>query len=428
MEKINIWKIKCPECKKPLYRISGQAIHYCLNEDGCKPQIIGKILHFVSRKAMNIEGLGEGTIDLLYYNKKIKNYADLYSLKKNEIIGLEKWLDNENAGLKYKDELQVDLTKAIFALSKKWGNLNLTESEKISREIFFLDDLINSEVLNRLINLNILNNKFSKFLNEFKKAKTRVSNNYKCLQNNVSLNYLLELKFPEYFKPEENSLFNNSVIRIDEVEYIDELLNFNIKDKDFENFVISISDRNRVGIKEKSADLIIDSIEKSKNIPFEKVLFAIGIKHVGETVAKKLAKHFFSIDNLMHAHLSEIANINDVGEKIAQSIIEFFNKEKNIVLINRLKDYGIQFELNESHKPISNIFDGKTFLFTGSLENFTREKAQEIVEQNGGRNVSSVSKNLDFLVIGDKAGSKLKKAQEIKTIKILTENEFLDLL
>ena len=212
------------------------------------------------------------------------------------------------------------------------------------------------------------------------------------------------------------------------MEYIDELLNFNIKDKDFENFVISISDRNRVGIKEKSADLIIDSIEKSKNIPFEKVLFAIGIKHVGETVAKKLAKHFFSIDNLMHAHLSEIANINDVGEKIAQSIIEFFNKEKNIVLINRLKDYGIQFELNESHKPISNIFDGKTFLFTGSLENLTREKAQEIVEQNGGRNVSSVSKNLDFLVIGDKAGSKLKKAQEIKTIKILTENEFLDLL
>ena len=418
----------CPECKEPLFRNIGEAQHFCKNEDGCTPQIIGKILHFVSRKAMNIEGLGEGTIDLLYYNKKIKNHADLYSLKKNEIIGLEKWLDNENAGLKYKDELQVDLTKAIFALSKKWGNLNLTESEKISREIFFLDDLINSEVLNRLINLNILNNKFSKFLNEFKKAKSRVSNNYKCLQNNVSLNYLLELKFPEYFKPEENSLFNNSVIRIDEVEYIDELLNFNIKDKDFENFVISISDRNRVGIKEKSADLIIDSIEKSKNIPFEKVLFAIGIKHVGETVAKKLAKHFFSIDNLMHAHLSEIANINDVGEKIAQSIIEFFNKEKNIVLINRLKDYGIQFELNESHKPISNIFDGKTFLFTGSLENFTREKAQEIVEQNGGRNVSSVSKNLDFLVIGDKVGSKLKKAQEIKTIKILTENEFLDLL
>ena len=418
----------CPECDKPLYRNIGESQHFCKNEDGCKPQIIGKILHFVSRKAMNIEGLGEGTIDLLYYNKKIKNYADLYSLKKNEIIGLEKWLDNENAGLKYKDELQVDLTKAIFALSKKWGNLNLAESEKISREIFFLDDLTNSEVLNRLMNLNVLNNKFSKFLNELKKAKSKVNTNYKCLQNNVSLNYLLELKFPQYYKPETNSLFNNSIIRTDELEYIDELLNFNIIDKDFENFVISISDRSRVGIKEKSADLIIESIEKSKNVSFEKVLFAIGIRHVGETVAKKLAKHFHSIDNLIIAELSEIANVNDVGEKIAESILAFFKKEKNKLIIDRLKNIGLQFEINENDKPISNIFHGKTFLFTGSLENFTRENAQELVEKHGGKNVSSVSKNLDYLVIGENAGSKLKKAQDIKSINIITEDEFLKLL
>ncbi|HCN11761.1 MAG TPA: NAD-dependent DNA ligase LigA [Chryseobacterium sp.] len=418
----------CPECDKPLYRNIGESQHFCKNEDGCKPQIIGKILHFVSRKAMNIEGLGEGTIDLLYYNKKIKNYADLYSLKKNEIIGLEKWLDNENAGLKYKDELQVDLTKAIFALSKKWGNLNLAESEKISREIFFLDDLTNSEVLNRLMNLNVLNNKFSKFLNELKKAKSKVNTNYKCLQNNVSLNYLLELKFPQYYKPETNSLFNNSIIRTDELEYIDELLNFNIIDKDFENFVISISDRSRVGIKEKSADLIIESIEKSKNVSFEKVLFAIGIRHVGETVAKKLAKNFHSIDKLINAELSEIANVDDVGEKIAESILEFFNKEKNKLIIDRLKNVGLQFEINENDKPISNIFHGKTFLFTGSLENFTRENAQELVEKHGGKNVSSVSKNLDYLVIGENAGSKLKKAQDIKSINIITEDEFLKLL
>lgn len=409
----------CPECEEPLYRNIGESQHFCINENDCKPQIIGKILHFVSRKAMNIEGLGEGTIDLLYYNKKIKNYADLYFLKKNEIVGLEKWLDNENAGLKYKNELQVDLTKAIFALSKKWGNLNLRESEEISKKINYLDDIIN---------LDFYDKKILKFQKEYEKAKLNTNENFNCLEKYVSLNYLLELKFPQYYKQETNSLFNNSIIKTDELEYIDELLNFNIINKDFENFVISISDRNRVGIKEKSADLIIESIEKSKNVSFEKVLFAIGIRHVGETVAKKLAKHFHSIDNLINAKLSEIANVDDVGEKIAESILEFFNKEKNKLIIDRLKNVGLQFEINENDKPISDIFHGKTFLFTGSLENFTRENAQELVEKHGGKNVSSVSKNLDYLVIGENAGSKLKKAQDIKSIHIITENEFLKLL
>jgi DNA ligase (NAD+) len=174
--------------------------------------------------------------------------------------------------------------------------------------------------------------------------------------------------------------------------------------------------------------LIIESIEKSKNVSFEKVLFAIGIRHVGETVAKKLAKHFHSIDNLIIAELSEIANVNDVGEKIAESILAFFKKEKNKLIIDRLKNIGLQFEINENDKPISNIFHGKTFLFTGSLENFTRENAQELVEKHGGKNVSSVSKNLDYLVIGANAGSKLKKAQDIKSINIITEDEFLKLL
>lgn len=409
---------KCPECKKPLYRISGQAIHYCLNEDGCKPQIIGRIQHFVSRKAMDIEGLGGGTIDLLYHNNMISNYSDLYSLEKEKIIGLEKWLDNEEAGLKDENQLQVPLSKAIFALSKKWGNLTIIEAEEISKQINYIDDLI-------LVNNS--NKKFLKFKQEFIKANSYINGNYFSLKNYVSLNYLLELKFPQYFK--SDSLFDNSNYYFDNIDFIDEILknNKHIDDKDFESFIASIADRNRVGIKEKSAELIINSIKESKNIPFEKVLFALGIKHVGETVAKKLAKEFRSIDNLITANLSEIASVGDVGEKIAESIVKFFSVEKHIQIINKLKVAGLQFNLKEE-ELLSNIFENKSFLFTGSLTKFTRDEAQVIVEKNGGKNLSAVSKNLDFLVAGEKAGSKLEKAKKFDTIKILTEDEFLDLI
>ena len=408
----------CPECKKPLYRIPGQAIHYCLNEDGCKPQIIGKIQHFVSRKAMDIEGLGEGTIDLLYHNNKISNYSDLYTLEKAGIVGLEKWLDNEEAGLKVENQLQVPLSKAIFALSKKWGNLTIIEAEEVSKQINNINDLIY---------VNNLNKKFIKFKQEFIKANSHINETYFSLKNYVSLNYLLELKFPQYFK--SDSLFDNSNYYFDNIDFIDEILknNKHIKDKDFEGFIASIADRNRVGIKEKSAELIINSIKESKNIPFEKVLFALGIKHVGETVAKKLAKEFRSIDNLIIANISEIASVGDVGEKIAESIVNFFSVEKHIQIINKLKVAGLQFNLKEE-ELLSNIFENKSFLFTGSLTKFTRDEAQVIVEKNGGKNLSAVSKNLDFLVAGEKAGSKLDKAKKIDTIKIITEDEFLDLI
>ncbi len=348
----------------------------------------------------------------------ISNYSDLYSLEKEKIIGLEKWLDNEEAGLKDENQLQVPLSKAIFALSKKWGNLTIIEAEEISKQINYIDDLI-------LVNNS--NKKFLKFKQEFIKANSYINGNYFSLKNYVSLNYLLELKFPQYFK--SDSLFDNSNYYFDNIDFIDEILknNKHIDDKDFESFIASIADRNRVGIKEKSAELIINSIKESKNIPFEKVLFALGIKHVGETVAKKLAKEFRSIDNLITANLSEIASVGDVGEKIAESIVKFFSVEKHIQIINKLKVAGLQFNLKEE-ELLSNIFENKSFLFTGSLTKFTRDEAQVIVEKNGGKNLSAVSKNLDFLVAGEKAGSKLEKAKKFDTIKILTEDEFLDLI
>jgi len=258
----------CPECHTELIRNEGEAQHFCPNEDGCKPQIIGRMEHYVSRKAMDMASIGSETIELLFENHLVKDAADFYQLKKVDLLPLER-------------------------------------------------------------------------------------------------------------------------------------------------------------MAEKSAQNIIDAIELSKQILFEKVLYAIGIRHVGETVAKKLARHFKSIENIQNASPEELTNLEDIGEKIALSIKEFFSKPKNIELVQRLKAAGVQMEMGEAEQPVSNVLNGKTFLFTGSLSHFTREQAQKMVEDHGGKNISAVSKNLDYLVAGEKAGSKLKKAESLGTVQILTEEEFL---
>jgi len=261
----------CPECGTELIRNEGEAQHFCPNEDGCKPQIIGRMEHFVSRKAMDMMSLGSETIELLFDHGLVNNAADFYDLKKVDLLPLDR-------------------------------------------------------------------------------------------------------------------------------------------------------------MAEKSAQNIMDAIELSKEIPFEKVLYAIGIRHVGETVAKKLARHFKSIENIRNAEVEALIAVEDIGEKIAFSIQEFFSKPNNIEFIQRLKSAGVQMEAGEEALPVSDALNGKSFLFTGSLTQFTRTEAQKMVEDHGGKNISAVSKNLDFLVAGEKAGSKLKKAQELGTVKILTEDEFLRMI
>ena len=262
----------CPECGTELVKIEDQAIHFCPNELHCPPQVVGRMIHYVSRKALNIENLGSETIEQLYREKLVENPADFYALKKEQLLPLER-------------------------------------------------------------------------------------------------------------------------------------------------------------MAEKSAQNIIDGIEKSKEVPFEKVLFGIGIKHVGETVAKKLAKNFESIDALKNATVEELTQVEDIGGKIAESIVAFFENSENQLMIERLKSYGVQLEKGEStNEVLSNVLEGKTFLFTGKLSLFTRDDAEEMVEKHGGKNISAVSKNLNYLVVGEKAGSKLKKAQEIGTIEILDEQQFLNLI
>lgn len=262
----------CPECNTGLIRTDGDAKHYCPNEFGCAPQITGKIQHFISRKAMDIDGLGGETVDLLRKEGLIQNYADLYDLKVEQIIPLER-------------------------------------------------------------------------------------------------------------------------------------------------------------MAEKSAQNMVAGIEKSKEIPFEKVLFALGIRFVGETVAKKLAKHFKSMDNLMAADFETLVAVDEIGDRIAQSIIDFSNDLGNIQLIDRLKSYGVQLEVSaESLEGQTDKLAGKIFVVSGVFHQMSRNELKKAIEDNGGKVSSSISKKTTYIVAGDNMGpSKLAKAETLG-IPIISEQDFIDMI
>lgn len=262
----------CPECQTVLVRNEGEANHYCPNFYGCPPQIIGRIQHFITRKAMDIEGLGGETVALLYNNGLVKDYADLYALTVNQILPLER-------------------------------------------------------------------------------------------------------------------------------------------------------------MAQKSAENLVNGVQKSKEVPFERVLYALGIRYVGETVAKKLAKHYKTIDAIRNASLMDLILVDEIGEKIAQSVIEFFDNPENVRIIERLKQYGVQMELVEVFNPnATDKLAGKTFVVSGVFEKFSRDDLKKAIEDNGGKVGSSISAKTDYVVAGDNMGpAKLEKANQLK-IPIITEIEFLALI
>ncbi len=269
-DKVGFAKI-CPECGTPLVRDDNEAAHYCPNEDGCPPQIKGKMEHFVSRKAMNIDGLGEETIALLYDNGLLHNVADIYALKAPDLARLE-----------------------------------------------------------------------------------------------------------------------------------------------------------RLGA--KSAHNIRAGIEASKQVPFPRVLFALGIRYVGETVAKKLAAAFRSIDALAAATLDQLMAVPDIGESIAQSVRAYFAKPEHQQLVERLREYGLQMEMAESAAPISDTLKGLSIVISGVFHHHSRDEYKAIIEQHGGKNVGSVSGATSFILAGDNMGpAKLEKAEKLG-VKIVSEEEFLDRL
>jgi DNA ligase (NAD+) len=262
----------CPDCGATLVRSEGDAKHFCPNEFGCPTQITGRIQHFISRKAMNIDGLGAETVDLFFKAGLISNYADLYDLQETQIIPLER-------------------------------------------------------------------------------------------------------------------------------------------------------------MAAKSAENIVKGIEASKNIPFEKVLFALGIRFVGETVAKKLAKHYKNIDNLKNASLEELITVDEIGDRIAQSIIDFFGNPDNVSIVNRLKEKGVQFEVDQSSlENQTEKLRGLIFVVSGVFHIFSRNDLKKSIEDNGGKVAGSISKKTSYVIAGDNMGpSKLVKAESLG-VPIISEEAYLKLL
>lgn len=258
----------CPECNTSLVRSEGDAKHYCPNDLMCPPQIKGKFEHFISKKAMDIDGIGPETIDLLFENQLIASIPDLYDLKKEDLLPF-----------------------------KKEG--------------------------------------------------------------------------------------------------------------------------------EKWASNIIEGLEQSKAIPFERLLFALGIRYVGETVSKVLVKEFQHIDHLMIADKERLENVDEIGEKIAESVVLYFQNKENIKLIDRLKNQGLCFEIGEESKAISSQLSGMSIVISGVFSHFSRDELKKLIEQHGGKNVSSISKKTTFVVAGENMGpSKLQKAEKLN-VPLLSEDEFI---
>lgn len=370
--------------------------------------------HFISRKAMNIDGLGEETIDLLYEKGLVKNIEDLYHLKYEQLIGLEKWNTKDDSGILYKEELQVRIEKAIYGLG--WANLTLNESSQVSKKINQFLDILNLELEDLDDDLA---KKISKFINELSK---RI--NHTIYQKEidklgyVSLRNLLKLKYPTFY-----GALN--------INFIDELLSLDgFKEQDkAEQFVIRISDRSRVSLQDLSVKNLLKGLEESKQIPFERVLYAVGIRYVGETVAKKLAKHFKNIDAIKNASFEDLIAADEIGDKIAESIIQYFSLEQNQHTIEELRKIGLQFEL--SQEQLANTTDklgGLTFVVSGVFTLFSRDELKHLIEQNGGKVSGSISKKTSFIVAGENMGpSKLAKAQDLG-VEIIDEVKFSEMI
>ena len=267
-----VFSSKCPECSSELVRDEGEAHHYCLNSNLCPPQIKGKIIHFIGRKQLNIDGIGQETIEQLYNEKLIKNIADLFALKKQDLLPLER-------------------------------------------------------------------------------------------------------------------------------------------------------------MAEKSAENIIKGIQQSKSAPFHKVLFGLGIRYVGETVAKKLTSFFKDINQLRSSNFEELCSIEEVGDKIAESIVQYFSVDYNNKIIDLLLENGLNMTSDISENILkSTILENKKIVISGTFKKISRDELKKAIEINGGKNSSSVSKSTDILIAGENMGpSKLEKAEKFK-VSIMNENEFLNLI
>ena len=428
---------KCPECGTSLIKKKGESAHYCPNEDGCPPQIKGKIEHFVSRKAMDIDGIGEETINLLFKKYLLLDITDIFKIENNseEIIGLETInIPEDETSEEYIESLQIPLERIIFAFK---GAPKL-EHCKILVNDFTPDEIAQISIegiSNKLKTDNTESRKIYKFLKKYPLLNNFLIERHKnatwtypesILRKLAGLNRETSERISNYYKfyyfikkTAIAEIEQNGLIDFIEAQKLSAF--FNNKEIDH----VRLNHISKIGIQQKTFDNIIKGIAKSKEVPFERVLFGLGIRYVGETVSKKLAKEFKSIDNIKNATLEELIEVEDIGERIAESIQDYFSKEKNLILIDKLKQEGLKFETHEKESSSDEILSGLTFVVTGNFgSKVARENLKTKIEELGGKVSSGISKNTSFLVAGEKAGpEKIRKAQKLK-IEVLNKIEF----
>lgn len=320
------------------------------------------------------------------------------------------------------------MVNAIFALG--YGNISKKLSENISKEISNIEEISELKINFSDEKDNKVFEKFrSKFNERFLLYKNSQYYRFPFIEKFVSLEEFLFLKF--YDNSLNNGFFNHPFEELTEyskkVDFIDEIRNsknFNSTYKDFETTVLKISNRKIIGIRQQGAKNIIKGIEDSKKAPFEKVIFALGIRYVGETVAKKLAKHYKNIDNLISVTFQDLVTVDEIGDVIAKSVVEFFALELNRDIIKKLRDVGLQFELIQMENE-TNKLEGKSFVVSGTFS-LDRNELKKIIEENGGKNSTSLSKNTSYLIAGENMGPAKKVKAEQLGIKVITEDYFLN--
>lgn len=409
----------CPECGTALERKEGEAKHFCPNAESCPPQVLGRIEHFVSKRAMDIDSLGTERIRALIDQKFISNYSDIYLLetKERELLGLEMSQDQyekEGSGLLY-----IKLEKALFALTEQISFKQIQEFLESAAEL-------------------PLNETLRGFQEQIRKWKKKVPSNTGMVDYLInSLKDHPELPKLEDYVPVAVVL---EIFLGRRVEF-ERILEASKKEGTVHGIILRLNlelpDELRERIKKLKANTfqegvisnMLEGIKASKNQPFEKVLFAIGIRNIGENTAQLLARHFKTLDKLQEATEEELLEINGVGGTLVQSIQEFFANPENQRILQQLRDLGLKFEVDQAdQESASQSLAGKKILASGKLVNFKRDEIVDFVQAHGGQYISSVSKNLDFIIEGEGMGpSKKDKAQKLG-IPLISEEEFLSMI
>lgn len=432
----------CPECGTSLIRNEGEANHYCPNEDHCPPQIAGKLEHFVSRKAMDIEGMGGETIDLLLTKGFIRDVADIYTLssRREELIGLEKILYPESYVM-----TSIPLGKVIYAFEIGMKNISAKNADVLAEHFGSLTKLAGAskEELMAVGNLQFpgdreknINKMLEYFRMPFNESLERLkqAGEVDMLPLDVVI-YALDIPGIDFHKAELLSVKFDYIYRLytatlDEIAETDEMSREDAERvyrflQGKEKFIRKMNTLSVYRLQEKSVDNLVAGIEKSKQRNLPEFINALGIRYIGETASRNLARHFKDIRKLMDATLEQLTEVEDIGDQMAGSVIRYFEKTENREMMERFLQYGISGTIQEEEGE-SDQLAGTTFVITGTLS-LPREHFKAIILKAGGKVSDSVSNKTTYLLAGENAGSKMQKAQKLN-VTILTEKEFNTLM